>query len=248
MSRKSLVLGIIGIAAAAALVGGSVFVLVEPETYQTVPQIKSVPSTQAAEPPATQSRVAPSTPQIRHDPVAQAMPTHLTIWRDGESPLLSPAADESPNIDSKAATMNANGEVLPSTLQLPAVQNDPNLGWAVLPGTGVGTTVIVCHTKADSNPPLPCNALTSIPPDSGAESGYRAELKLPTGTLVSELTKVHPIPKAGTKDWAPLFTKEPDRWFVVMCELERDPVTGLLKNTYISRFLEFHLVESVSSG
>ncbi len=152
-------------------------------------------------------------------------------------------------MDPSPAKMDSAGQVLPNTLELPAVQNDPNLDWAVLPGTSVGTSVIVCHTLATANPPLPCNALTSIPAESGPDSGYNLELTLPTGVLRSELVDVHLLPKEGAgsaKYWEPLFAKTPDRTFVVMCELQLDPATGRHVNTTISRMLEFRLVESIS--
>lgn len=247
--RRSLLLGVAVVFGAAILCGVLAYNLVGPVQYRVSAPLEPVtPSTSEVVPSTTESAAPPPPPDYRHEPVAQAMPTELTIWKEGERPLLGPSAPGVPNLDPNPAVMRPehNNSVLPNTLELPAVQNDPHLDWAVLPGTGVGTTVIVCHTIAEADPPLPCNALTSISPDSDASSGYMAELVLPTGRLTSRLTDVHQPLKEETKDLELLFTKERDRWLVVMCDLERDPVTDKLRNTAVSRILEFHLIESVS--
>lgn len=249
MSRKGWLFGVIGVVVVAVVAGFLAYKLVGTTQQTPASSAPSISPPTSVEVPSTQAAPPPAPPAIRHDPVAQAMPTRLEIGKEGEAPLLRPPTDGSSNMDPNPAKMDSAGQVLPNTLELPAVQNDPRLDWAVLPGTGIGTTVIVCHTLATADPPLPCNALTSIPAESDSGSGYQLELTSPTGVLRSELVDVHLLPKDGAgsaKYWEPLFAKTPDRTFVVMCELQLDPATGMYVNTTISRMLEFHLVESVS--
>lgn len=250
MGRNGRILAVVGaIVVVAVLVGAAVFVLVKP-TYQTIPRIPTVPtSTQEAAPPEAEPSVEASPPVLPDEPVAQSMPTHLKVWKDGEAPLLGPSSDGAPNIDSIPVGMGADGTVVARGL-LPQVQEDSRLPWAVRPGKGVGTSVLVCHALAGANPPYPCNGLTQIPYQSDVNSGYFAEMVLPTGVLTGQLVKVHLVPK-DNEDWTFMTTRDPrdqwDRWFITMCDLQPDQVTGMPQDTLYTRVLEFRVISSKSA-
>lgn len=238
MRVKPLVISLV-VAVVVAVVGGIGAFKLTDVTYQPAQRIPPVSSSaQAPVPPTTSSSEAPPLP-VRQ-PVAQSMPTSLTVWKEGEAPLFGPKGI-SPD---PAVADDATGIVNVKESDQLYVQNDPRLDWAVLPGTGTGTTIFLCHTFAEGD--LPCNALGTIPTGDATGTGYRARMELPTGTMTAELVYVHPREKTRSKDWPILFTKEKDRWLVGMCRLVRDSDTGQVQNTYEFSFLEFRLIESVS--
>lgn len=245
MSSKALA-WIAAIVVVIAMAAGTGVYFMSDVEYKTADRISPVQQGLSegvgSESAATPSSSAPPPPVRQH--VAQAMPTRLTVWKEGDAPILSPGGGEAQNITSVPAVANEAGVVNPSSMDLLSVQNDPRLDWAVLPGTGVGTTVLLCHTLAGGD--LPCNALGVLPVGDATGSGYRAKLELPTGELTFGLDHVYDPDKTSTKNWSVLFTKESDRMLVGMCRLEVNPGTGQIKNTYQFTFLEFRLIESIS--
>lgn len=197
---------------------------------------------------ADTAAVYPSQEPVKHPPkpqifVAQAMPTHLTVWREGDPPLLNRIS-----IDQEPATMTSTvhkGQIVPRGPN-PVVQNDPRLPWAGLPGTGdVASTVIVGHAQA--NPPLVFNPLTSIDPASNEGSGYFAKLELPTGDLIYRLTGIYLVPKIQTKDWAPdaIGANLGELW-IEMCNVAVIPPNITATNTDNARFIRWQLIEAVA--
>lgn len=175
----------------------------------------------------------PSTPR---DPVLPSMPTELTVGRPNEKLLVQTPIDQTPLRMVRSGPNK--GKVIPATL--PGVQEDSNLNWDSLPGTGAGTTIIVGHARASSSEVF--NPLTTINPATASGLGYQATLVTQKGVLMYDLMEVHLIGKSNVKHWDQLTTNEQDRLLLVTCDLEEN------QDTFNNRILVFKLSSSVSHG
>jgi hypothetical protein len=162
------------------------------------------------------------------------MPNHLVVGRSGEDPLVDLDVDPQKLVIAQEGKWR--GYVIPR--QLPGWHGD--VPWSVLPGTGVGTTVIVGHAEAGQQ--MAFNPLTTIDRSSAESSGYRAILTTQRGTLTYTLADIPVVGKDELKNWDQLTTNVPDRLLLVTCDLENN------KDTFNNRVLVFNLSSSVSNN
>ena len=206
------------------------------------PGISSIPSTTEGAPATTAS---PAPPQ--DDPVAQSMPQKLTVQPLGGGPALL----ESQAIDQRVVMMERTGPdagyiTKPFNQHLPGVIDDPEyVPWSTLPGTGVGTTVIVGHAIEDTDGVF--NSLTTLDKDSALTVGYEAILVTETGVLTYRLKNIERVAKDKLiEDEKGLLYNEPGRLLLIGCDLQWHSESDS-EDTFDNVVWEFELVTSVQT-
>jgi len=201
----------------AAMVG--IWVGFKPTPYDAVSHTPSLtPITPSSVVPSASPSMAPQVPELPQDPVAQALPTGLTVTSGGDQ-LLS-----SQEISTTSRVRTASGDfILGWPEDAMGFVDDPGVPWAALPGSDIGkNTIVLCH--ANANPPMVCNPLGKV-----------------RDVETSQLVQIHPVPKSEYFAWlrdAPTT----GHVYVAMCQL--DTVDGMLLNSQTVSIWEFALISS----